>query len=33
MATFLEELEGHVAALNRDLLRLEKRPSPARVGS
>lgn len=30
MATFLEELEGHVAALNRDLLALEKTPSPAR---
>jgi two-component system chemotaxis sensor kinase CheA len=32
MATFLEELEGHVAALNRDLLALEKAPSPARFG-
>ncbi|WP_309892350.1 response regulator [Archangium sp.] len=31
MATFLEELEGHVAALNRDLLALEKAPSPART--
>ncbi|HEX8822055.1 MAG TPA: response regulator [Archangium sp.] len=31
MATFLEELEGHVAALNRDLLALEKAPSPARL--
>ncbi|WP_257451994.1 hybrid sensor histidine kinase/response regulator [Archangium lipolyticum] len=30
MATFLEELEGHVAALNRELLALEKAPSPAR---
>ncbi|MFL5351041.1 response regulator [Archangium sp.] len=30
MATFLEELEGHVAALNRDLLALEKTPTPAR---
>ncbi|PTL83193.1 response regulator [Vitiosangium sp. GDMCC 1.1324] len=29
MATFLEELEEHVAALNRDLLALEKAPSPA----
>ncbi|WP_047860965.1 hybrid sensor histidine kinase/response regulator [Archangium gephyra] len=32
MATFLEELEGHVAALNRDLLALEKAASPARFG-
>ena len=32
MATFLEELEGHVAALNRDLLALEKAPSPIRAG-
>jgi two-component system chemotaxis sensor kinase CheA len=32
MATFLEELEGHVAALNRDLLALEKAPSRARFG-
>ncbi|HEX8437501.1 hybrid sensor histidine kinase/response regulator [Archangium sp.] len=32
MATFLEELEGHVAALNRDLLALEKAPTPARTG-
>ncbi|MFY0572048.1 hybrid sensor histidine kinase/response regulator [Archangium lansingense] len=32
MATFLEELEGHVAALNRDLLALEKATSPARFG-
>jgi two-component system, chemotaxis family, sensor kinase CheA len=32
MATFLEELEGHVAALNRDLLALEKALSPARFG-
>jgi two-component system chemotaxis sensor kinase CheA len=31
MATFLEELEGHVAALNRELLALEKAPSPART--
>ena len=31
MATFLEELEGHVAALNRDLLALEKAPSPTRT--
>src|SRR5689334_13444837 len=27
MATFLEELEEHVAALNRDLLALEKDPA------
>jgi len=27
MATFLEELEEHVAALNRDLLALEQEPS------
>ncbi|OJH41291.1 hybrid sensor histidine kinase/response regulator [Cystobacter ferrugineus] len=32
MATFLEELEGHVAALNRDLLALEKATTPARAG-
>ena len=32
MVTFLEELEGHVAALNRDLLALEKAASPARFG-
>ncbi|HYO66353.1 MAG TPA: response regulator [Archangium sp.] len=32
MATFLEELEGHVAALNRDLLALEKAASPVRFG-
>jgi two-component system chemotaxis sensor kinase CheA len=31
MATFLEELEGHVAALNRDLLALEKAPPAART--
>ncbi|WP_224244851.1 hybrid sensor histidine kinase/response regulator [Hyalangium gracile] len=31
MATFLEELEGHVAALNRDLLAWEKASSPARA--
>jgi two-component system chemotaxis sensor kinase CheA len=31
MATFLEELEGHVAALNRDLLALEKAPHPPRT--
>jgi two-component system chemotaxis sensor kinase CheA len=31
MATFLEELEGHVAALNRDLLAWEKTAQPARV--
>jgi two-component system chemotaxis sensor kinase CheA len=30
MATFLEELEGHVATLNRDLLALEKEQGPAR---
>src|SRR5260370_26608444 len=29
MATFLEELEEHVAALNRDLLALEKEPGGA----
>ncbi|WP_225411507.1 hybrid sensor histidine kinase/response regulator [Stigmatella hybrida] len=32
MATFLEELEGHIAALNRDLLAWEKASSPARAG-
>ncbi|WNG42561.1 response regulator [Archangium violaceum] len=32
MATFLEELEEHVAALNRDLLALEKNPAPSRFG-
>ncbi|QRK13527.1 response regulator [Archangium violaceum] len=32
MATFLEELEEHVAALNRDLLALEKNPAPPRFG-
>ena len=31
MATFLEELEGHVTALNRDLLAWEKTTSPGRV--
>lgn len=31
MATFLEELEGHVAALNRDLLAWEKTTQPGRV--
>lgn len=31
MATFLEELEGHIAALNRDLLAWEKASQPARV--
>jgi len=31
MATFLEELEGHVAALNRDLLAWEQTSSPGRV--
>src|SRR5438046_2163015 len=30
MATFLEELEEHVGALNRDLLALEKEADPAR---
>lgn len=32
LATFLEELEGHVEALNRDLLALEKEVAPARRG-
>ncbi|ADO68675.1 hybrid sensor histidine kinase/response regulator [Stigmatella aurantiaca] len=32
MTTFLEELEGHIAALNRDLLAWEKASSPARAG-
>lgn len=32
MATFLEELEGHIAALNRDLLAWEKASNPARAG-
>ncbi|WP_224362556.1 hybrid sensor histidine kinase/response regulator [Hyalangium versicolor] len=31
MATFLEELEGHIAALNRDLLAWEKASSTARA--
>ena len=31
LATFLEELEGHVAALNRELLALEREPVPART--
>ena len=31
MATFLEELEGHVAALNRDLLEWEKASNPGRA--
>ncbi|XXF77654.1 response regulator [Myxococcaceae bacterium GXIMD 01537] len=30
LATFLEELEEHVASLNRDLLALEKAPAPER---
>jgi CheY-like chemotaxis protein len=30
LATFLEELEGHVAALDRDLLALEQEQGPAR---
>ncbi len=30
MGTFLEELEGHVAALNRDLLAWEKATSTGR---
>ncbi|WP_338863109.1 response regulator [Myxococcus stipitatus] len=32
LATFLEELEGHVASLNRDLLALEREQVPARSG-
>ncbi|QSQ12471.1 hybrid sensor histidine kinase/response regulator [Myxococcus landrumensis] len=32
LATFLEELEGHVASLNRDLLALEREQEPARSG-
>jgi len=31
LATFLEELEGHVAALNRELLALERETLPART--
>ncbi|WP_342377017.1 response regulator [Myxococcus stipitatus] len=32
LATFLEELEGHVASLNRDLLALEREQEPTRSG-
>ncbi|WP_426755557.1 hybrid sensor histidine kinase/response regulator [Myxococcus sp. Y35] len=31
LATFLEELEGHVVSLNRELLALERETAPARV--
>jgi two-component system chemotaxis sensor kinase CheA len=31
LATFLEELEGHVASLNRELLALERETAPARA--